>query len=514
MMLWGEHIYTYDYNVYLSKMKQGAQGRWSVVDKYDNHIQQKGVFLQMLYLLSGKIGSLIRLSLPLTFHLLRTVLSFSWILTIIYLNVLFLKKPKYYVPGVMLSLLSASFPVFYQYNNGWWMTYHMSWWTEMDPLKRISYIPHYTLNYIIIAFLSVMLYKLTSEKIIKNKYFLYICIILFLSFFIHPSSGMLFFFSWFLFHLIQFLWHPRSYSKNLPSIIVKTVILLMVALIPLLYIRSITATYPWKSLTDFDTYNRIGVDVWEYILSLGPIFFTGMLGFVAVMIRREKKLLPFVTWLMGAFLGIYIFKKFPLQSELRFVQTANHIPLAILSVYFFATLWERFKNKLVLFASIVIFVAITLLGMALSYFSIKAQTDFIHQRAVATQPLVPYPPQIMYPLKDYWQAIEYLGNNTSPDSVVLSEVNAGNYIPAYAGNFVYIGHNPETPHYDDRLNTVNQFFTGMWTDAEAKNFLNNEHISYIFYGPQEKEKSQEDIKKYLFLKPVFTSAYVTLFKVE
>src|SRR3989338_7984879 len=35
----------------------------------------------------------------------------------------------------------------------------MFWWTEMDVLKRISYIPHYTLNYIIIAILAILLSK-------------------------------------------------------------------------------------------------------------------------------------------------------------------------------------------------------------------------------------------------------------------------------------------------------------------------------------------------------------------
>src|SRR3989344_3386663 len=57
-----EHMYTYDYNVYLSKIRQGTEGRWTVIDKYDNNTNQKGVFLQMLYLLAGKFGGLIHLS--------------------------------------------------------------------------------------------------------------------------------------------------------------------------------------------------------------------------------------------------------------------------------------------------------------------------------------------------------------------------------------------------------------------------------------------------------------------
>ena len=47
VMTSAEHMYTYDYNVYLSKIKQGMEGRWNVVDKYDNNPKQKGVFLRI-----------------------------------------------------------------------------------------------------------------------------------------------------------------------------------------------------------------------------------------------------------------------------------------------------------------------------------------------------------------------------------------------------------------------------------------------------------------------------------
>lgn len=156
---------------------------------------------------------------------------------------------------------------------------------------------------------------------------------------------------------------------------------------------------------------------------------------------------------------------------------------------------------------------IVLLGIVQSYFSIRAQTDFIHQRAVAVQPLVPYPPQVMYPLKDFWSALQWLERHTSQKDIVLSQVTAGNYIPAYSGNFVYFGHNPETPHYDDRVNKVNQFFSGTMNEKDALKFLQDENINYVFYGPQEKEKSVEDIKKYSFLKSLFTAPYVILFEV-
>ncbi len=545
-MLWGEHIYTYDYNVYLSKIRQGQEGRWTVVDKFDNNPSQKGVYLQMLYLLSGKFGGTLHLSPTLTFHLLRTVTSFFFVLAIITLNIYFLKKPRLIFLGVVTSLLAASFPVFYRYLDSWWVGQYMGWWTELDPLKRISYIPHYTVNYIIVILFAILISKIRISNFeFRNiRYFLAICFLLFISLFIHPSGGMLFFFSWSLYHGIRTVWGKYK-LKDFVQIVIYTFVFFAVAAVPIFYVRSITATYPWKTLIDFDEMSRLPVDLWDYVRALGPVFFTGTLGVILLLIKKREDLLSVATWMIGAFAAILIFKKIPFQAELRFVQTANHIPLAILTIYFLNELQLFLKNrwasfgvpdsaqvgreiraltgkkraqnlfKLILINLFIygIISSILLLGIVQSYFSIKSQTDFIHQRAVAGNPLVPYPPQVMYPLKDFYNAIMWLKNNTKQSDIVFSKITAGNYIPAYSGNFVYLGHNPESPHYSARVDAVNMFFSGTMTKEDALKFLKQEHISYVFYGPQERESINFNPKNYPFLKEIFTSPYVSLHKV-
>jgi len=203
-MLWGEHIYTYDFNVYLSKIKQGQEGRWTVVDKYDNQPNQKDVLLQMLYLLTGKATAFLNLPPVLAFHLLRTIASFLWIITLVYLSVFFLKKPAFYSLGVIFSLLAASFPIFYRFENQWWIGFYMSWWQEMDILKRISFLPHDTINYIFVGLFSILLYLDSARK--DRRIFALLCVLLFISVFIHPAAAILFCFSWVIFHIIRFFW--------------------------------------------------------------------------------------------------------------------------------------------------------------------------------------------------------------------------------------------------------------------------------------------------------------------
>lgn len=507
-MIQGEHIYTYDYNTYLSKIRQGMGGHLTTVDKYDNHPQEKGVFLQMFYLLSGKVAGIFNFSPPFTYQLLRIVTAIFWMTIIIVLNTYFLKKLSLINLGVVFSLLAASFPVFYRFQNQWWVGSYMGWWQELDILKRISFIPHDTLNYIFISVFTILL----SQRGKSEKYFVILCFLLFFSVFIQPSAAILFMISWCLYHFISTIWSMSFKKDAVFKIIKQTVIIFVVILIPLLYIKTVTNIYPWKSLIDFDVNNRLVFNIKDYILALGPIFFIGVAGGILVLIKKNQRLLGLVTWIIGVSIAIILFKFFPYQSELRFVQTANHIPLAILSVYFIKYLLSRSKNKIIRYSIYIVTVLIIFLGLVQTYFSLKAQAQFINQRTVATLPLIPYPPQVMYPHNDFYNGLKWLENKTNHQTVVLSKITAGNYIPAYSGNFVYLGHIAETPDYNKRTEKVNEFFSGSLSDKQALKFLKTENINYVFFGPQEKENSQKDIGIYKFLAPVYKTELVTIYK--
>jgi|SRR3989339_1697627 len=508
-MIAGEHSYTYDYNVYLSKIKQGLEGRNSVIDKYDNHPQEKGIFLVMTYLIAGKIGSIFNLTPALIYHFLRIFTGILWISTIIFLNIYFLKKITLINLGVTLSLLTASFPVFYQFEGQTWVTFYMNWWTELDILKRISFIPHDTINYIFIAIFTILLSQLDKNI----KYFYLICVLLFFSVLVQPSGAILFLISWGLYNLIKYFWLKTLPNIQIAEKIKQTVVIFIAILIPLLYINNVTNTYPWKSVMDFHTNNPFDFNVKDYILALGPIFVTGIIGGIIALIKKKQELLGLITWIVGVSIAIILFKFFPYQS-LRFIQTANHIPLTVLTAYLFSELWKitGIQGRVIKFIIFIIFITIIINGLTQIYFSLKSQNQFIDQRARATIPLVPYPPQVMYPLTDFYNGLKWLEQNSPRSSIVLSKITAGNYIPAYSGNFVYFGHIAETPFYNERTIKVDEFFSGNMSEKQAEEFLKAENINYIFYGPQEKENNIKDIGKYFFLKPVYQSPLVIIYR--
>lgn len=512
VMIWGEHVYTYDYNVYLSKIRQGIDGRFNIVNKYDHNIHQKGVFLQMLYVLSGKVGGLFGFGSVLTFHSLKLLTCIGWIIMLVLLNFFFLKKSFHIALGLTLSLFASSWPLFFQHGTEWWADHYMPWWQEMDVLYRLNYLPHYTVNYILMAVMTILLVIYVENK--KRVHFALMAFLFSISFFIHPSGGVIFFLSWLSYFTLQVFLDKRFRRERLVETVFLTIMLVCLAAIPSLYFRYATSLPQWQALTQFDPRSFIVFNFKDYLLALGPIVVTGVLGAILAIIKRDKRVMALSCWIIGALLSFFIFKNIPDQFGLRMVETANHVPLAILTVFFLSELTKKTGNLLIKIAIYGFIGLVIVIGILNVYFSLKRNTDFIHQRSIAGVPLVPYPSQVLYPLKDFYNGIIWLEQYTKDTDVVLSAYTAGNYIPAYAGNFVYLGHHPETPHFYDKEAEAKTFFSGSLTPDDAYNFLKKNSIAYIFYGPQEAEGAIKPISDYPFVRPAYTSNLVNIFKVN
>ena len=114
-----------------------------------------------------------------------------------------------------------------------------------------------------------------------------------------------------------------------------------------------------------------------------------------------------------------------------------------------------------------------------------------------------------------FDGIFYLRDKTKREDVVLGYISTGNYIPAYSGNYVFIGH-ANTPDEDKKEVVAASFFKGEMTRDEAVKFLTKERIVYVFFGPQERELGNVfDLKqKYDFLNPVYNNNRVSIYKVN
>lgn len=90
---------------------------------------------------------------------------------------------------------------------------------------------------------------------------------------------------------------------------------------------------------------------------------------------------------------------------------------------------------------------------------------------------------------------------------ILTSYTLGNIIPAQTESKVYFGHLLQTPKAQEKIPNIIKFYSHNLTEEEARNFLNQEKISYIVYGREEQEitfsATGDKQLKYKFLKPVF-----------
>lgn len=155
---------------------------------------------------------------------------------------------------------------------------------------------------------------------------------------------------------------------------------------------------------------------------------------------------------------------------------------------------------------------IILMGFGVMFSTLGWLTDQAKWKSEGTW-LYPVGTELVYPLKDFMDGINFIRLNTSIKDVVLAYEAAGNYIPAYAGNFVYLGH-ANTPDEDEKLKIAARFFKGEMSEKEAKEFLTRENIKYIYFGPQERELGNINnlLSLYSFLTSVYTNNSVTIYK--
>ena len=215
----------------------------------------------------------------------------------------------------------------------------------------------------------------------------------------------------------------------------------------LVYLGLMTHVYPWKRLIEVDVIRPLPFDYLEYIKAIGPIGPIGLIGLIVALWKRERGMFLSVAWVISWIGLLVVFKFVPQQSPLRFSEMIPHVPLGVLSAYL---LYKIGRPRRV--------VAIVLIAMGLlhMYSSWLWQRDFIDHKIRATSPLVPTGSFVMYPLKDFVAGMGYIQDNFTVDSVVLSGSTAGNYIPAYIGRTVYMGHD-NTVSFEKKKEIAAQF---------------------------------------------------------
>lgn len=543
-----EHnFYWPDFNLYLSKIRQGWEGNFVAIERYTSE-PHTGSLIQIFYVLLGSVGRILALDPNGSYQLGRIILSPLLAIIIILYSKRFFPSFFWQILSILIIFSSGSFPNIAVTPEGQIsISRFMEWWSNIDSVQRISFLPHILLgqvgSFFLLYILAVKKTPLSTAKLLLLGFIGNVVGITFPPSLITLNGVLLILFLLTVLSRKKTLKHAGDTSEGIPwrgSLSRLTQFasdlnrergirewqgprlkFIFLTFPSLFYIFFITKIPPWSALIEFHRTHPMMIPFDQYILGTGPIFFLGILGAFVAIFSKEKKYYPIILFVLVTFLFASVFSMIKEQSPLRFTQTGLFIPLGILATYFFSKLWmvlkssdliERNIREVFLAIFIILFSLFLITNLFMMTVSMKWQTTFITQRIYATIPLVPYPPQTMYPLKTWMDGIRWLWTNTKRDDVVLAEITAGNFIPAYAGNTVYFGQS-NTVDYDRKASEVDAFFRGAMTANQAELFLKNGPVRYVFFAVQEKEKSNGKSLDsfYPFLKPVFSNPDVTIY---
>jgi hypothetical protein len=501
------HNFYTDYNFYLSRIREGREGARTVTEKYTSEPHQ-GSYIQIMYLLMGKVSAWLDVPWPNsgdTYHTGRIVLAVTLLFLIAYAAKWAFERAgfKWQIVAFLLAVTASSWPILVFHKGEWRFGGYMPWWSVMDSLQRITFVPHMLAGGALIVFLLVAMAHTATMRVPRNWIFL--GLLAFLLGIVFPA-GLMFVFAVMGVDLLIRGIREMGGVRRIGGIVV----IGMISAPTVLYFSLVVKVYPWKRLIDYALLHPQPFNLRDYILAVGPMLLLGMIGGIWALVKRERRLFIFVAWALTWFACIIAFQHIKQESPLRFTEMMPQVPLGFLGAYLLSdlshlgNLWKK--------TTIIIVFGLIALGLAQMYSSWQWQKEFLDQKITATQPLVPTGSYVMYPLKDFLGAMIFIQDSTSRDTVILSETTAGNYIPVYSGNTVYVGH-ANTVNTEQKEGFVKDFFAGNMSPAQAKEFLTANTLHYIFFGPQEAaDVGISDLTKtYPFLTEIYRNAYVKVY---
>lgn len=503
------HNYYTDYNFYLSRIRQGVEGNLLVHEKYTSE-PHSGSLFQIVYLAMGWVGDF--LTVPWDrpgdiYHVARVVFAFAVLALIAEFVRDTLGKLTsiwWTLIGFLLAVTASTWPKLVLAFDGWRFGGYMPWYSVMDSLQRITFLPHILIGQALMIFLIIAVSSRKTLARAGNWIFLgFLACALGI---IYPPG-------------LVVVAVTCAYLWIFDRILLPRVVIGLMSAPAILYTLLMLTVYPWKRLVEFDVLNPLAFNLWEYILAVGPVLPLGLIGLVVALFRKEKELRSVMAWILAFFTLFIGFHFIPQQHPLRYAETLPHVPLAILTAYLFVQIGSlhirvnRTRKNLGYIASVIPIIVI-LTGLGIMYSSWLWQRDFTDHKIRASLPLVPSGSYVMYPLKDFIAGMTFLGATTARSSVVLSMQTTGNYIPVYAGNTVYYGH-ANTVKYEEKKVAVESFFAGTMNPDVALRWIQGAGISYVYFGPQEAEvahiRALDSV--YPFLHPVYTNPHIVIYRV-
>lgn len=494
-----------DFNVYYSYLEQAKQGHYLFQDLYTSE-KQPYPYIQPFWLGIGLFAKVFNLPnwLAVQFSRLLLIPIFVFI-AYLFISYLFSEKQIRKLAIFFLLFTSGSGAILSpflesgKYIAGGYYHWPMDLWVpEATTFLSLYHLPHILASSIL--FLLVFLFVLLAFENNSYHYSILGGIVLLFWLFFHPFH----FFTVFIV-LVVYLFALSIIRKKIQFNKIKHfLIVLSLALPAVIYYTVMQKIDPLT--TGRAIQNVLTTPVpWMLLISYGVTGMLAIAGFYLIIKKAKSEKLFFVSiWFVVQLSLLYS----PLMFQRRLSQNF-HFPIIILSVVALCTVYQffskrmyagRFKlileNKILFAFSFLIVLAFSNLYAVANDLSLYSNNSY------------PY----FYLEDNHLEAITWLKSNLSPNKIVLSEWDNGNFIPGISGRKVYAGHGVETIDYLKKQDEIEWFFSNDGESEKKQEFLREREIDYIFYSENEKALGSFDPNTKKYLQEVFKNNSVTIYQ--
>lgn len=485
----GINRWSTDYYLYLAYVEQGVRGFLRTKLLFTS-VPHPSVFFFLSYTIPGLIfGHWLGINSVIIYHSFRAFYGLIFLFMTVFFFYKISKSRVLTVAAFLLTFYVSGFVKIISFVP-FQATRYLDWLQEQNIIGRATGPLHYSVGFIVFI-TTVLFYFYTKDKPIKKSVILGLLLNgLLLA---NPFNYLLIGACFTLYMVIQFIFISRGQDFFQEGLIIFFGFVLSLPLF--LVLNYYLSMPPWGVVgvsPKFYVNTTPPVSLWEAALSVGPIFFLGILGAIISFFKKEKNknlsliiflavwpVIQFVLLIYGDFFKIHPPRAF---SGLYF------LPLAYFSAYLLVNLINDFKK---IMAVVILLFLLTLPNYYLSYKEqLFAFTDFVSFSS------------FVYPSSQQVKAFKFLEKKTPPYSGVLALFEASSLINGFSGDMTEVNMSQ-----DKKI----PFYTGQLTEKQAKDFLKINHFQYVYLGYQERSVGG-NVDEYSFLKKIYSNPEVDIYQ--
>ncbi|MCL5256837.1 MAG: hypothetical protein M1319_03455 [Chloroflexi bacterium] len=496
-----------DMNSYLAKMAQGAHGDWLFHLPFTAQ-PHEGTFINVLFLLLGRLSALAGLPLILTFHVARLVFGAAMLAS----GYVFI---RYFVAGRRARLVAFALLSFSS-GAGWLLlvtgpppgftSMPIDFWVpDAFTFLVLFSFPHMALSEALLFW--AFLFALQSLQMNSLRRSISAGVALALSGLVHPYCIPIAGVALGAYILLLWAWGDQQGARRERArVLLQHLKLLAVAMAICLPVFAYNA---WAFQANPVLANWSKQNIFPSPTPPQLLVAFGLLGVFAacagyrILKERDTRLSFLVVWVVSAFVLAYL----PVTIQRRLLEGV-HVPLSILAALGLVALVERrglFKpgQQKVRQAYSLTLISLILLMSASNLILIGGSVTQLGQKSSWV-----FPP--------LWQidAADWLRTNSKYGDVVLSSLETGNYLVAQSGDGVVLGHNVETVDYVETEKAVREFYDPATSDDWRRAMIKSFGVSYVYYGPLERQLGAFDPARSSLFTRVYENGEVSIYSVS